>query len=94
MGSGLLQRDHAKPRSFAKLGEEGPELGAEVVAVQGQLDRGPQVVELLADVVATVGEAVAVDGLVVEQQGDGVGELDLAAGAGLDAVERRRRSPA
>src|SRR5947209_20372888 len=58
-----------------EVGEEGPEPGAQVVALDGQLDGCPQVVELVADVVAPVLEDVAVDGLVLEQEGHGVGEL-------------------
>src|SRR5690606_22101533 len=58
-----------------------PELGAEVVALQRQLHGGLQVVELVAGVVATVLEGVAVHVLAAEQQLDGVGELDLAAPA-------------
>ena len=70
------------------------ELRAEVLARQGQLDGGAEVVELAADVVATLVERVAVHVEVGEQPPDGVGELDLAAGARLGAVDRledRRR---
>src|SRR5690606_41767847 len=38
------------------LGQVGPELGPEVLAVERQLDRGPQVVDLLADVEAALVE--------------------------------------
>ena len=82
------------PGPSCKLDEELAELGAEVVAIDGQLDGGPQVVELLADVVAALGEDVAVDGLLAEQQRDGVGELDLAADARAAPARARRRSRA
>src|SRR5437763_9457231 len=51
-----------------EVGEEGPEARAQVVALDGQLDGGPQVVELVADVVAPVLEDVAVDRLLLEQE--------------------------
>src|SRR5262245_13691244 len=69
------------------VGEELSELRTEVVPVQRQLDGGPQVVELLADVEATLVEDEAVHGLLGQQDGDGVGELDLATHARLGAVE-------
>src|SRR4029450_12550118 len=61
------------------LGEELAELGTEVLTVQRQLDGGPQVVELLADVETALVEHEPVHRLLGEQDGDGVGELDLAA---------------
>ena len=49
-----------RTRSARKARKSGPE----VVALERQLDGGPQVVELVADVVAALVERVAVDGLV------------------------------
>ena len=54
----------------------------------GQLDGGPEVVELVAGVVAAFGERVAVHVLLVEQQRDGIGQLDLATDARLHLRER------
>src|SRR5262245_65673935 len=67
--------------------QELAELGTEVVPVQRQLDGGPQVVELLADVETPLVEHEAVHRLLREQDGDGVRELDLAPDARLGAVE-------
>src|SRR5581483_5120458 len=58
--------------------EEGGERGTEVLPFQRQLDGGLEVVELVADVVPARLEAPAVDLLAVEQDADGVGELELA----------------
>src|SRR4051794_29988796 len=69
------------------LGQPLPEGRAEIVAGEGQLDGGAQVVELVADVVAALLERVAVHLLGVHQPADAVGELDLAAVARLDVVE-------
>src|SRR5262245_38390570 len=69
------------------VGEEVAELGREVVAIQRQLDGGAQIVELLADVEAPLVEHEAVHRLLGEQDGDGVGELDLAAHTRLGAVD-------
>src|SRR3546814_323228 len=68
-------------------GQPGAELGAEIVAGEGQLDGGAEVVELVADVVAALDERVPVDVLGLEQQADGIRELDLAAATGLPLVE-------
>src|SRR5581483_7591814 len=70
-----------------EVGQEGPELVAEVGTVERQLDRRPEEVDLLAEVVAARLERVAAHRLRLEQQADGVGQLQLAAGAGRDAVE-------
>ncbi len=48
---------------------------------------GPQVVELVADVVAALDERVAEHVLGAEEDLDGVRELDLPAATGLDLVE-------
>src|SRR5690606_22985720 len=82
---GITARSDVAPAA-GHLGGVGRELGAEVLAVGRQLDRGPQVVDLLADVEAALVEDVPVDGLLGEQDGDGVGELDLAADARLGPV--------
>src|SRR5262245_25190483 len=58
------------------LGEELAELGPEVLAVQRQLDGGPQIVELLADVEAALVEHEPVHQLLGGQDGDGRGALD------------------
>ena len=65
LGLGFGEGDHwpAEP-----LLEVGAERRAEVVAFEGQLDGGPQVVELVADVEAAVAEGVAVDRLGGEQE--------------------------
>ena len=55
--------------------------------LQRELDRGPQEVELVADVVPAVGEREAVQRLAHEQQRHRVGQLDLTAAAGLDPVD-------
>ena len=64
------------------------ELGAEIRTVERELDVGAEEVELLADVVATLAEHPAEHRLDVEEQRDGVGELQLPADAGRDPVER------
>jgi hypothetical protein len=70
-----------------QVGEEGPEGGAQVFAVDGQFHGGPQVVELVAHVEAALLEHEAVHGLLLDEQGDGVGELDLLVGARLHPLE-------
>jgi hypothetical protein len=58
------------------------------------LDRRLQVADLAAAVVAFTGEGVGDDGFLCQQRRDGVGELNLAAGAGLglfQLLEDRRR---
>src|SRR5829696_4500398 len=73
MGLMLVPRRPPRLRLPVEVGHEAPqeghELRADVVAAGGQLDRGPQVVVLVAGVVAGAGE--------------GVGDLDLVAGSGL-----------
>src|SRR3546814_6487614 len=51
-------------------GQPGAELGAEIVAGEGQLDGGAEVVELVADVVAALDERVPVDVLGLEQRSE------------------------
>src|SRR5579875_360732 len=63
--------------------EELAEGGADVVPLEGQFDGGPQVVQLVAYVVAAVTERPAVHRLTFGQGLDGVRELDLASSAGL-----------
>ena len=86
----------ARSPAFAlgQVPHELPERRAQVLALQGQLDRRPEVVDLHADVVAALVEGVAVDALGLGQDGEGVGQLDLAAGARLDpgqVLEDQRR---
>src|SRR5689334_7756622 len=54
------------------------QLGSEVGPVEGDLDVGAEEVELLADVVATVREHAPEDRLLLDEQLDRVGELQLA----------------
>src|SRR4029450_12723800 len=65
--------------------QEGHELRADVVAAGGQLDRRPQVVVLVAGVVAGPGEGVGQHAALgaLDQVPEGVGDLDLVAGPGL-----------
>src|SRR2546423_3705900 len=59
----------------------------EVGPVERELEVGSQEVDLHAGVVAAVREAAPDDRLLLQQQADGVGELELPAGSRLDAVE-------
>src|SRR5262245_9718414 len=60
---------------------------AEVGPVERELHVGSQEVDLLADVVTTAPARVAEHLLARDQQRDRVGELQLAAAAGLDEIE-------
>src|SRR6266513_3762162 len=60
----------------------------QVGPVERELEVGPQEVDLHAGVVAAVREPAPDDRLLLQQHADGVGELELAARARLDAVER------
>src|SRR5262245_15786184 len=62
--------------------------GTEVVASSCELDVGAEVVELVPGVETSFAERVAVDARFIEQECDGVGQLDLAADAGLYARDR------
>jgi hypothetical protein len=55
------------------------ELPAQLGVLEGELDRGLEVAELRAAVVPLALERIGKDGLVREQRGDAVGQLDLAA---------------
>src|SRR5680860_448624 len=74
--------------SVDEIDEVARESRADVGPIEGELDVRVEEVQLLADVVPTVLEHPAVDALGLEQQADRVGELELAAGARLDAAER------
>src|SRR5215212_3328726 len=87
-GPRARSRRRLQPSGGDELLEVGAELGAHVVPGQRQLHRGPQVVHLLADVVAALGEDVPVPRLLGQPQGDGVGQLDLAALARLRPRQR------
>ncbi len=76
------------PRRRERVEHVHLELGTDVGPVERELDVGAEEVGLLADVVAAVLEPAAVDGLALVEQPDRVGELELAARAGLDAVQR------
>src|SRR5688500_17602543 len=68
--------------------------GAEVVALKREFDRRFEEAELVAGIVACAFELQSVDGSVAEKVAQAVGELDLAAGAGLhglDGLEDFRR---
>src|SRR5713226_8469818 len=71
-----------------QVGEQRRQLRAEVGPLERELDVGSEEVDLAADVVAPVLERASVHGLALEQPCDAVGELELAARAGLDLVER------
>ena len=66
------------------FGERGTEIGA----VERQFDVGSEIVEFLADVVAAAVTSQPEHLLLTEDQRDRVGELEFAAGAGFDAIER------
>src|SRR5690606_3378316 len=77
---------------------DGLEISLEVLAELGMpervFDRCAQIPDLAAAVVARAAEAVNVNGLVLEQRGDPVGQLNLTAGplpGRLELVEDRRR---
>src|SRR5436190_15122657 len=59
----------------------------QVGPVEGELEVGPQEVDLHAGVVATLREAAPDHCLLPEQHADRVGELELAAGPRFDAIE-------
>ena len=65
----------------------GAEGGAELRMRQRVVDGGLQIAELAAAVITGAHETVCVHRLLVEQSGDAVGELDLAARAASDALE-------
>ena len=73
-----------------ELLEPGSQLGAEILAIRGELHDGLDVVHPIAGVVATAAENDAVHAGAVGVRGEllqRVGELDLAALAGLGALE-------
>src|SRR5215213_2344084 len=81
-GSGIMARsDEAAPA------HDLDDHRLEIRSVEGELEVGPQEVDLHAGVVAPVGEPTPDDRLLSEQHADRVGELELAAGPRLDAVE-------
>src|SRR5439155_22342303 len=59
----------------------------EVGPVERELEIGAQEVDLHAGVVAAVREAAPDDRLLLQQQADGVGELQLPGGSRLDAIK-------
>src|SRR5439155_2214122 len=61
---------------------------SEVTAVERELDVRAQEIDLLTDVVSTAPAMAAEHALVLEQHGDRVGELQLAAAPRHDEVER------
>src|SRR5215212_4449368 len=60
---------------------------ADVVAVDRELDGRADRVELVADVVAPALEHVGVHRLLLREHVEGIGELDLAADAGLERLQ-------
>ena len=90
---GLGERDHDGPtrstRSWRRQmsARKRPNSGPRSGRPQRQLDDGLEVGGHGAGVVAAALERGAVHGLIGEQEGDGVGELDLAAHAGLHLLE-------
>src|SRR5947208_5250456 len=70
-----------------QVGEQATKAGPEVRTLQGQLDVGPQVVQPVAGVVSAPAEDVPVDGLLVQEQPDRVGQLELPALARLHPVD-------
>ena len=82
-------------RSGDELAQEGAQRRTQVVALAGQPDDGLEVVQPVAGVVAPAAEDDAVDGLAaLDEGGQRVGQLDLAAAAGLRSRAARRRSRA
>src|SRR5207249_1289506 len=71
-----------------EIDEEPPELRAHVVARDRDLDGRLQVVELVPDVVAAGFESVGVHRLLLREEVDRVGQLDLAAAPGFRLAER------
>ena len=63
------------------------ELPAQLGVLEGELDRGLEVAELRAAVVPLALERIGEDGLVREQRGDAIGQLDLTARATTDGLE-------
>src|SRR5687767_15666746 len=79
--------DSAEPLATRELRQIGLELRADVVAIEGELDRRAQVVELVPHVEPAL-ERQRVHGLLLGEQVDRVGELDLAAVPGRGLSER------
>src|SRR5262249_8533848 len=65
------------------------ELGAEAFVLEAVLDGSLQIAELAAAIVTLAFEFECIHGLVAEQVGDRVGQLDLAAGAAAGVLEFR-----
>src|SRR2546423_3786379 len=85
--SGITGRsDEAAPAH--DLDDHRLDVRREVGPVERELEVRPQEVDLHTGVVATPREPAPDDRLLLQQQADGVGELELAAGPRLDAVER------
>ena len=71
-----------------QIGQERPELRSQILPVDSQLDRGPQVVQPLPDVVSHTFEEVGVDRLLPRKQVDRVGQLNLASRIRRGLAER------
>src|SRR5207244_3759371 len=71
-----------------EFAEPSRERRADVLSFDGELDGRLQIVQRIADVEAPMIEAVRVDGLILREQVDRVGQLDLAAVTRLRAPER------
>src|SRR2546421_3821962 len=84
--SGIMGRS-GEPAPAPALDDHRLDGRREVGPVECELEVGSQEVDLHAGVVAAVREAAPDDRLLLQQQADGVGELELPAGSRLDAVE-------
>src|SRR5690606_2838363 len=74
--------------TFQAGGQPGTQVGADVGVGEGEVDVGAGVPGRVAEVVAAAAVHHHVDGVaLLDQEGDGVGELQLAARARLDPVE-------
>jgi hypothetical protein len=74
---------HGSAPPLERRDHELAHLGADRGILERELDRGAHHAELVAAVVASPGEAAGVHRLLLDERRDRVGELDLAAGAGL-----------
>ena len=69
------------------------ERAAQVVALEGEFHRGFQESEFVAGVVAAAFVDVGVHFFLLQQHAHAVGELQFAAGAGLESWPGNRKSP-
>src|SRR5213593_1485427 len=86
---GRSRRTSDELLALDEVREPRAEVRAQVVALDGQLHRRLEEVEGVADVESASLEAVRVDGLLLRQQVDRVGQLDLTAAPGRGPAERR-----